>query len=128
MVDIAQSDNQNQVAAAHHSGGGKTYRPRVDFVETDSELTLYAEMPGVSAEELDIQFDKGELTIHGRVDARHENAKSIYAEYGVGDFYRGFRVESDIDAEKISAELKSGVLQLHLPKACQAKRVQVRAL
>ena len=53
----------------------------------------------------------------GRCPARHEGVDYLLCEYGVGDFYRAFTISEQIDWQKIAAELKNGVLTVHLPKA-----------
>ncbi len=84
-------------------------------------------MPGVTADNLDIHFENRELRIHGKVCRRHENIHFLYGEYGIGDFYRKFTIGETIHAEKIAAELKDGVLTLHLPKtdAVKPRRIEV---
>lgn len=93
------------------------YTPRVDILETDDELTLFADVPGVKPEDVEVRFEGGELSVHARCAPRQANARFVNAEYGVGNFYRAFTLNQDIDADKITAELKQGVLTLHLPKA-----------
>jgi HSP20 family molecular chaperone IbpA len=82
----------------------------------------------VNAGDLDIRFEDKQLSIHGRVAPRHNGGQFLYAEYGVGDFFRTFAIGESIDASKISAELKNGVLTVHLPKteAVKPKRIEVR--
>ena len=106
-----------------------TYVPRFDIWETDDELLLYGDMPGVKAEGLDIRFEGRELTVHGKVCPRHEGVQFLYAEYGLGDYHRTFTVGEAIDAEKISAEMHNGVLTVHLPKSEKVKprRIEVKA-
>jgi HSP20 family protein len=98
-----------------------TYMPRFDIWETDNELLLYGDLPGVSPENLDIRFENHELTVHGRVGARHEGIEFLYGEYGIGDFHRTFTIGEAIETDKISAEMHHGVLILHLPKSEKAK-------
>ena len=121
---------QNEVAAVERTHGGMTYNPRIDIWETADELMLYADMPGVAAENLDIRFENRELRIHGKVCPRHEGINFLYGEYGIGDFHRTFTIGESIDSEKISAELKDGVLTLHLPKteAVKPRRIEVKSL
>ena len=120
---------QSEVATVERTRGGLTYTPRIDIWETDDELMLYADMPGVSGENLDIQFENRELRIHGKVTPRHAEINFLYGEYGIGDFYRTFTIGETIDSEKISAELKDGVLTLHLPKteAVKPRRIEVKS-
>ena len=104
------------------------YTPRVDILENDNELILYTDLPGVKPEDVDVQFENGELSVHGRVAEGSEDRHLLVAEYGVGDFYRAFTLQHDIDAEKISAELKQGVLTVHLPKSevVKPRKIQVQ--
>jgi HSP20 family protein len=96
---------------------GAHYQPMVDIVERADELLLLADMPGVSADSIDVHFEDGQLTIHGSVKERlPEQANLLQHEYGVGDFHRTFRVGQRIDASKINAEYSAGVLTVHLPK------------
>jgi HSP20 family protein len=105
--------------------GGAYFTPRVDIVETDHELTLYADLPGVKPDGVDLRYEHGELALHGRCDARHPERGGLLNEYEVGDFYRAFQVGETIDASKISAEFKNGVLIVHLPKMEQVKPRQI---
>jgi HSP20 family protein len=100
---------------------GLCYTPRVDIMETEEESLLLADLPGVKPEDVDVRFDNGELIIDGRCAPRHEGATYLLSEYGVGDFYRAFSICEHVDWLKISAELKDGVLTVHLPKAETAK-------
>lgn len=110
---------------------GPYFRPVVDIVETGEEIRVLADMPGVKSENIDVNFEKGVLTIHGKVEARQPQDTTAYLlrEYGVGDFYRVFEVSETIDADRISAEYNEGVLVLHLPKAekARARKIEVRA-
>jgi HSP20 family protein len=109
---------------------GVTFTPRFDICETENELVLYGDLPGVEAGDLDVRFEDKELAIHGKVAPRQADHRRLRDEYGVGDFYRTFAVGEAVDAAKISAELKNGVLTVHLPKAESAKpkRIEVRAV
>jgi HSP20 family molecular chaperone IbpA len=109
-------------ADTERTRSGVYYRPRVDIVEGPEELTLYADMPGLSSDRIDIHFERGTLEIHGRVPQRQPDDLSfVRREYGVGDFYRSFQVSEEIDSTRISADYKLGVLTLHLPKSVAAK-------
>ena len=81
-----------------------------------------ADIPGAEREGIDIEFENGSLTIHAKVpERRPENATYLMREFGVGDFYRTFRVSEQIDSARITAEYRDGVLKLHLPKSESAK-------
>ena len=70
------------------------------FWKTTDELTLLADMPGVTANTIDIHFEEGVLTVEGRVQPRspERGTNHLLCEYGVGDFHRTFRVGEQIDA------------------------------
>jgi len=129
MTSELAKREQNEVATLERTRNGVTYSPRIDIWENDEELVLYADLPGVSPEHLDIQFENRELRIHGKVESRHADRNFLYGEYGVGDFYRTFTIGETIDAQRISAELKRGVLTLHLPKteAVKPRRIAVQS-
>jgi len=129
MSNELAKKEQSGVATLERTRGGVMYTPRIDIWESDEELVLYADLPGVSTEDLDIQFENRELRIHGKVAPRHENRSFLYGEYGIGDFYRTFTIGETIDSKKISAELQNGVLTLHLPKteAVKPRRIAVKA-
>ena len=80
---------------------------------------------------MDINYEQGLLTLHARVEPRQseENTSFLSREYGVGDYYRSFQIGEGIDAQKIEAELRDGVLTVHLPKteAVKPRRIQVKA-
>jgi HSP20 family molecular chaperone IbpA len=119
---------QDSATLVERTRGGLTYSPRIDIWESDDELILFADLPGVAPEDLDIQFENRELRLYGKVAARHENINFVDGEYGIGDFYRTFTIGEAVDAEKISAELNNGVLALHLPKteAVKPRRIEVK--
>jgi len=106
------------------------FRPSVDIIELQDELRILVDMPGVAADGVDIDFEDGELTIHGRVPARRgEDARYLLQEYGIGDYYRIFQIGEAIDPSKISAESADGVLTVHLPKveAVKPRKINVQA-
>jgi HSP20 family molecular chaperone IbpA len=121
--------NQNATASAPEAAGpvertsnARTYRPNVDILEREEELVVLADMPGVAAESIEVQFEDHQLSITGRAAPRGpENARYLVRQYGVGDFHRTFRVSDDIDAGKITAQYRDGVLRLRLPKAEAAR-------
>jgi len=97
------------------------YTPRVDILENEDELVLVADVPGVKPDDLDVRFEKDELTIQGRCEQRSFGQRVVRGEYGVGDFYRVFTLSDNIDTDKIAAELTQGVLTVHLPKRAVIK-------
>lgn len=102
------------------------FTPRVDIFETDTELLLLADLPGVAAENVDLRYEQGELILQGKVTPRHSRGHLILGEYEEGDFFRVFQIHESIDAARIEAECKNGVLTVHLPKVESAKPKQVK--
>ena len=98
------------------------YKPSTDIVETEHDLILYMDMPGVGKKDLEVRLEKNVLSVEGRIDQeRYENLKAQYAEYNVGHYARSFQLSSEIDQDKIQAGMEDGVLTLTLPKVEQAK-------
>ena len=127
-INSIQSLSAADGSSPEHMRNGMTFTPRVDILETRDELMLFADLPGVKPEDLDVRFEKDELTIYGKVASRQENAQYLSYEYGVGDFYRAFSISEHIDWQKIAAEFKNGVLTVHLPKAetVKPKKINVK--
>ncbi len=102
----------------------------MDILERAEELVVLADVPGAAGDGIDVDFEEGTLTIHAKVEPRQpEETEYLVHEYGVGDYYRTFRVSEAIDAGKITAEYADGVLTLHLPKAESSKprKIDVKA-
>ena len=126
VIERPRSADVNRV---ERTRSALTFRPNVDIIETEQELLVKADMPGVSPDDVNIQFENGTLTIHGRVEDRQpEQARFVHREYGVGDFFRTFAVSESIDDAKITAEFSDGVLTLRLPKveAARPRRIEVK--
>lgn len=92
------------------------FTPRVDILENADEWTVFADMPGVKAEDVDIEYQNGELKVRGRCGAVKSRRYLLHG-YEVGDYYRTFALGENLDPEKIRAELRNGVLIIHLPKS-----------
>ena len=99
-------------------------RPPVDIYETPDSLRVVADLPCVEKDGLDVRVDNGILTIEGRTAYTPEH-EMYYSEFSMLNFFRQFELDEEIDQERISAELKSGVLTIHLPKAQKAKPKQI---
>ena len=122
---LAPEETHNDVATVERTLSGTTYSPRFDVWENDDETILYGDLPGVMPEDLEVRFENPVLTIHGKVSPRHNDIKFLHGEYGIGDFHRTFTVGEAIDTERISAELKNGVVTVHLPKSEKVKPRQI---
>ncbi|MCB2183040.1 MAG: Hsp20/alpha crystallin family protein [Desulfobulbaceae bacterium] len=101
-----------------------TVTPVVDIYENEDEILLHADMPGVTKEEVRVNVDNGKLTITGLRNLETSGAAN-WEEFGSVEFYRTFSVPQTIDVAKVNAELKEGVLRLHLPKSEAAKPRQI---
>lgn len=101
--------------------------PVVDVYESSDELLLLVDVPGATNDEIDVQLDKGQLTIQAK---RSEDVPGaiLAAEYRSSDYLRVFSVPQGIDPSKIDAQLNGGVLQLRLPKseAVKPRRIEVK--
>ncbi len=130
MTTTAPTKDRAEAARSEATRGGLYFTPRVDICETDRELILYAEVPGVRPEDVDLRYEQGELVLQGRVRPREagQRRRLLWQEYEEGDFYRAFTIHESIDASRIEAECKNGVLAVHLPKvaAVQPRQIKVK--
>ena len=123
-----QSIQDPDTGAADNGEAGVVTRPRIDILETEQEVLLLADLPGVRPTDVDVRFENGELTIHGRRTPSFAGKKRALWEYEPTNFHRSFRLTEDVAADRIEADLKNGVLTVRLPKAEAAKprRIAVR--
>jgi len=98
--------------------------PSVDIYENEDEILLHADMPGVVKENISVDIDNGTLTISG-VRKLEIKGAATYEEFSDVEYVRSFSVPQTIDVERVEAELKNGVLNLHLPKSEAAKPRQI---
>jgi HSP20 family protein len=102
---------------AEQTKPGIVFTPAVDIFETEKELTLLADMPGVKASHLSIGLNKNVLTMSGEVESPEgKDETEVIREYETGKYFREFTLSNEIDQTKIDASLKDGVLRLKLPK------------
>lgn len=98
--------------------------PLVDIYENDDEILLHVDMPGVDKKDVAVNIDNGQLVLGG-VRKLETTGAAQWEEFGDVEFERAFSVPQTIDMEKVCAELKDGVLCLHLPKSEAAKPRQI---
>jgi HSP20 family protein len=108
------------------------WMPRVDLLEHDNEFVLVADLPGMKQEDLNVSVQDNVLTLEGKrtfAHAENGNGTYQYSERASGTFCRRFMLSTAVNAEKITATYKNGVLEVHLPKAVEAqpKRIAVQA-
>ena len=130
MATDSKLTSSDESQSAEYTRSGQFYRPNVDIRETTDDLVLVADVPGARSEDIDINFEDGTLAVHAKVNNRQTN-DTVYLlqEYGVGDFYRTFKVSEQIDSTRISAEYHDGVLTIHLPKieAAKPRKISVQS-
>lgn len=130
QVQDTQKQEVTSMSDAERTRSRKAYVPRADIYETNDEIFVVADMPGVDENSLDITLEKNVLTINGYAESEApENYSLAYAEYEVGDYQRSFTLSNQIDLDKIEATVNHGVLRLRLPKAgpAKARKIVVKA-
>ena len=117
-----QAKEKTEVASqAEQTRPGLVFTPAVDIFETEKEITVLADMPGVKSGDLNIDLDQNVLTLDGEVKSPEDAGEvDVIREYRTGKYYRQFTLSQVIDQAKIDASLKNGVLRLSLPKVAAA--------
>jgi len=110
--------------ATEQTRPGLVFRPDVDILEQPDAYIIHADMPGVSEKTIEIDLDKGVLTLNARADSpvdEEDANRYLHSEYRSGGYHREFRVSEDIDSASVSGTMKDGVLELRLPKSAQSQ-------
>jgi HSP20 family protein len=105
-------------------------RPATDIFEDEAQITLVADMPGVSRERLNVQVDHDTLLLEGAIEVPGASElQALHADVRAGSYRRSFVLSQELDAERIEATLKDGVLQVRIPKRAElrARRIAVQA-
>jgi HSP20 family molecular chaperone IbpA len=125
-TDIQKTEKAGAPTAPEQTRPGPVYSPSVDIFENDNAITVLADMPGVKAQDLEIDLRESVLTLTGRVAAPDSSKESdVLREYQTGTFFRQFTLSETIDQTKIDAKLTDGVLRLELPKVEKARPRQI---
>ncbi len=105
----------------------RKFSPAVDVVENDHDYVIVCELPGLKQEDIDVSIASNVLTIKGsKKDGKQEKGDKYYRkETWSGSFQRTLSMPSLVDAEKIQADLKDGILKIMLPKKAEAKPKQI---
>jgi HSP20 family molecular chaperone IbpA len=106
------------------------YIPPIDIHESGEGLTLEADLPGATERNLQIHLEDNVLNLYAKIDSpAPEGARLIHEEYRLGDYHRSFILSDEVDRERITADLKNGVLRLFLPKADRARtrRIEIKS-
>jgi HSP20 family protein len=122
----------NQVAGGTTPGGNgqsSSWLPAVDVWETDSELVLSFDLPGIPEEQISVELDDNVLTVSGRRERTQEETGERFYRYErrFGTFSRSVTLPSGVSEEQVRADYKDGVLEIHVPKPEEQKpkRIQV---
>ncbi|UCH19553.1 MAG: Hsp20/alpha crystallin family protein [Deltaproteobacteria bacterium] len=131
MVDTDTSELQAKekvevASSVEQTKPGRLFTPAVDIFETEKEIALLADLPGVKTDGLTIDLRDDTLTLTGEVKPfKGPDEEDILIEYDVGNYYRQFTLSEVIDQNKIDAQLQDGVLRLTLPKVEKAMPRQI---
>ena len=123
--------NTKQELARREASGNNvaTLFPPVDVIEDENGITLTADLPGLTKENLGIRVDANMLTIEGALTLGETNSvEPVYAEIHAAQYKRTFTLSRELDTAQIAASIKDGVLILHVPKLEQARprRIEVK--
>ncbi len=128
--ELQVKEKQEVAVPAEQTRPGLVFSPEVDIFETERRITLLADMPGVAADNVNIDLREGVLTLSGNVSPWEDGETSdVLVEFEIGKYYRQFTLSEVIDQNKIEAKLEDGVLRLNLPKTEKAlpRRITVTA-
>ena len=124
------TDNKQLAQASQQQEQQRAVPPAVDVFEDESGITLLADMPGVSRNELELKVEGDSLLIEGAVRTlAPEGLEALYAELRIPRYRRAFTLSRELDTSRIEANLKDGVLTVRMPKQAyaQARRIPVTA-
>ena len=128
--ELQAKEKMEAKAPAEPTMPGRVFTPAVDIFETDKEITLLADMPGVKAADLNIDLRDDTLTLTGAVAPfEGPQEEDILIEYEIGTYSRQFSLSEVINQGKIDTQLNDGVLRLSLPKVEKAtpRKITVKA-
>lgn len=128
-TSVAKRNDEKSVQAREETRAGERYiKPAVDIIETEAGLTLITDIPGADKNTLDVNVDKGILTLNAPVSYSMPG-RLLYNEFEFAHYYRQFTIPEILDHEKAKAEFSNGVLTIKVPVAESAKprKIEVRA-
>jgi HSP20 family protein len=119
--ELQVKEKQEVTSPAEQTRPGVVFTPNVDIFEDDQQITLLADMPGVTPGDVSIDLNDNVLSISGEVKPfEGGNESDVLIEFEIGRYYRQFTLSEVIDQSKIEAKHENGVLRLALPKAEKA--------
>lgn len=127
--ELQAKDKKEVVSTTEQTKPGPVFTPSVDIFETDTSITLLADLPGVTSGNLDIDLHDDTLSIIGNITSAPRDGESLLLnEYETGQYVRKFTLSEVIDQAKIKAELNDGVLRLNLPKIEKAQPRKIKVV
>lgn len=131
LRDVLRNDPFTEMVPAWFGEESAAYLPAFDVKETPQAFIFKADLPGVKEADLDVRLAQNRLMIRGkREEEKSEKGDTFYTyERSYGSFTRSFTLPEGVDAEKVKAELKEGVLTIDVPKKpeIQPKKISVKA-
>jgi HSP20 family protein len=111
--------------------GGNFVQPQMDVSETENDVRICAELPGVSQDDVDVRLDDDVLTIRGekKLERKDEKENYHFVERSYGTFQRSLRLPFAVEPEQVKAEFNNGVLTVTLPKSKaqeRSRRIQIQ--
>lgn len=128
-ISVAKRADEKNVKAREETRDSERYiKPAVDIIETENGLTLVADIPGAAKGTMDVNVDKGILTLNAPA-SRSMPGRPIYTEFECAHYYRQFSIPETLDHEKAKAEFSNGVLTLKVPvaEAAKPRRIEIKA-
>jgi HSP20 family protein len=106
----------------HRQAAGFGWAPSIDIRETENELVVYAAVPGLNKEDVNLEVKDNVLALSGKMKPLGSDEDSwVRRELPRGEFFRAFHLPADVQVGKVSAQMKNGILEIRLPKAEEAK-------
>lgn len=105
-------------------GGGTGWSPRINIKETDKEVEISAELPGMDEKDIDLSISDDRIILRGEKKLEHEEKVDNFyrMECSYGSFHREIPLPSEVETDQVTAKFKKGVLTVHLPKKAEAQK------
>ncbi|MFZ5628848.1 MAG: Hsp20/alpha crystallin family protein [Spirochaetota bacterium] len=123
MFGLAKKNQETAQVEKNAAAADVTYVPAVDITEGEAGYTIFADVPGANKDSVSVTFEDGVVTLKAQSAAEAVSSDLIRREFRFANYERAFRVSDDVDADKISAEIANGVLQVTLPRKASAKKM-----
>ena len=128
MADTqALEHREKQELESEGTRPGPVFRPDIDVLERSDGYVIYADLPGADDRSVEVRLEKGTLTLNAQLATSPESTWiPLHSEYRFGSYHREFRISEEIDVGEVSAKMRNGVLELHLPKIAQRQPRTIR--